>query len=391
VGLIAPNLHALLTGSTSGYGGAELDMKHIAEALAQWDWKPVILTQTRDEVPLREWNGMPVRTVRPRASGADRSPVRVLALLSDLWYILRFVWALLWLPGRVWITKLAGLQSLLVMVVGRWRGIPVVFRLGHDGETDPDHVREVCFQGQGRLARAFLARLPGCAAVLAQTRVQADLLRRRLGIEATVIHNAHPVATIVPLPPDQRGGLLWVGRGDPIKRPGLMLDVMEGLAGSDLRMIMPPSGRHGDLSAEIAARAATMPAVTLIPGLPHGEVQAEFARARVFVMTSAGEGLPNVMLEALKHGTPIVSTVVNPDGLLTTGEPTAGGPAAPGWCVGEDPAALTRALGILMTDADLWAASSAAARQLALDEFDLAAIGEQYDELLYPLLSAAHR
>jgi glycosyltransferase involved in cell wall biosynthesis len=59
--------------------------------------------------------------------------------------------------------------------------------------------------------------------------------------------------------------------------------------------------------------------------------------------------------------------------------------------VGEDPAALTRALGILMTDADLWAASSAAARQLALDEFDLAAIGEQYDELLYPLLSAAHR
>jgi glycosyltransferase involved in cell wall biosynthesis len=385
VGIIAPNLHTLLAGEKEGYGGAELDMRHITECLLAQGWHPVILTQTLAAQPLSEWCGVPVRVIRPRPAGRRRSRLRPVALLADMLYIVRFCLALLRLPGPVWITKLAGLQSLLTMIVGRLRGIPVVFRFGHDDETNPDHVAQVCFHGQARLAEEFLRRLPQCAAVLAQTYQQAELARTRLGLQTRVIPNAHPVAALTIIPPEYRTNLLWVGRADPIKRPGLLLDALDQLPPIPTRMIMPPSGLNTDLAATIAQQATLFPNLTLVPGLSHAQVQREFAQARLFLLTSSGEGLPNVLLEALKYGTPVLSMVVNPDHILRNGLPDPRGTPAPGWCVGDDPAAFIKAIRILHYHPTLLAASSRAARQLALERFDLAAVGQQYDQLLCEL------
>jgi glycosyltransferase involved in cell wall biosynthesis len=79
---------------------------------------------------------------------------------------------------------------------------------------------------------------------------------------------------------------------------------------------------------------------------------------------------------------------VNPDHILATGTPNPCDPPAPGWCLGEDatPGDIAKAIQVLLTDDQLWSASSAAARDLALQRFDLAAVGDQYDKLLCHLL-----
>lgn len=390
--IIAPNLHPLLAGESHGYGGAELDCKNILDTLLDRGWSATILTQTNNPSPLQSYRDQQVRVLTPRPSGQHRAKNPILALLQDLFYIFRFAMALARLPPGIWITKLAGLQSLLVLFLGRLRGLPVVFRFGHDGETDLDHLITECFQGRAALARRFLAELPQCATILTQTRHQAQLLQqRRPEIPPALvitIPNAHPAPPFSPRPFDPQSPILWISRGDPVKNPGLFLDALAQIDPCPpARMIMPPSGFHDRFHQSMAERAAQQPALSFLPGLPHKSIAQEYQRALLFVMTSQAEGLPNVLLEALQYGLPILTTTINPDGLLAQGLPDPHQPDPCGWCVGDDPLILAQAIQILRAHPELWTAAHHSARKTFEENFDLRRIGDTYHHLLQRLLS----
>jgi glycosyltransferase involved in cell wall biosynthesis len=98
--------------------------------------------------------------------------------------------------------------------------------------------------------------------------------------------------------------VLYLGQLHPIKRVGVLLDAFElvrrELPDAGLEVVGAPS-RHGD---DLRARAGA--GVTFRGLIPEEEKGRVFARAHVFALLSAAEGLPVTVLEALSCGTPVV-------------------------------------------------------------------------------------
>jgi glycosyltransferase involved in cell wall biosynthesis len=98
--------------------------------------------------------------------------------------------------------------------------------------------------------------------------------------------------------------VLYLGQLHPIKRIGALLDAFElvrrELPDARLEIVGAPS-RHGE-ALQVRAGAG----VTFHGLIPEEEKAAAFARAQVFALLSAAEGLPVTVLEALSCGTPVV-------------------------------------------------------------------------------------
>jgi glycosyltransferase involved in cell wall biosynthesis len=106
--------------------------------------------------------------------------------------------------------------------------------------------------------------------------------------------------------------LVAVGRLDRQKDPMLLLSAVEHLLahGREVHLLMVGDGV---MRADVEARRA-LPAlagsVTLAGALPRADIAAVLAGADVFVMSSAYEGMPIAVLEALASGLPVASTDV---------------------------------------------------------------------------------
>jgi glycosyltransferase involved in cell wall biosynthesis len=148
---------------------------------------------------------------------------------------------------------------------------------------------------------------------VAQNAFQLASCRRNHQREALVIPSCY-----VPPPHARRATLehdrvLWVGTVHDYKRPHWFLDVAERLPQRRFVMIGGPSVggerlKPGYFEA-VRSRAARLPNVEFTGFLPLEEVERWFDRARLLVLTSVYEGMPNVFLQAWARGVPTVATV----------------------------------------------------------------------------------
>lgn len=157
---------------------------------------------------------------------------------------------------------------------------------------------------------------PRAAALVAQTQATADWMRRRAP-RTRIATIANPVLlpmtisdpVIQPetlLQPDERL-LLWVGRMDEAKRPGVMIDAFIAVADTmpDWRLVMLGDGPLREALQAHAIQAGLEHRITL-PGFA-GNLGAWYGRADIYVMTSSYEGFPNSLLEAMAHGTAAIA------------------------------------------------------------------------------------
>ena len=195
---------------------------------------------------------------------------------------------------------------------GERTGVPVVITVhGHDikdlAVADPQW-RALVVEAMER-----------AAAVIA---VSQDLAARvqQLGIPENRIRTIpNGVDSEVFVPDFSRQGgkdgwrLLYVGRFDPAKGLGVLLEAMGQLRrqGRNLSLELiggnPATGTDAQFR-EQAVQLGLEEWVEFVDELPWSELPARMRQADLFVLPSFSEGLPLVLLEALSCGLPIVST-----------------------------------------------------------------------------------
>jgi glycosyltransferase involved in cell wall biosynthesis len=187
----------------------------------------------------------------------------------------------------------------------------------------------------------------------------ARVLRMYHGVDAD---HVQPLGARAPLA-GRPARVLSVGRLRAKKGFGTLIEACARLrdAGLDLRTEIVGYGPERDRLGAAIVERGLRDAVALTGRLDHDEVLRRYAGADLFVLPCKvladgdRDGIPNVLLEAMATGLPVVSTAVSgiPE-LISDGE--NGLLVAP-----EDPAALAAAIERLLADAGLGARQGAAA------------------------------
>lgn len=106
--------------------------------------------------------------------------------------------------------------------------------------------------------------------------------------------------------------IVWVGRIDRQKNPALLIDAFAAVAGqyADVRLVMIGDGNlRPEIEAQIAA-AGLHDKVRLLGALVAGEVAEWMKIGDLLALSSAYEGMPRCVVEALGSGMPVATTDV---------------------------------------------------------------------------------
>lgn len=235
------------------------------------------------------------------------------------------------------------------------------------------------------LRRAILATLARADRLFALTGATRAFLERAVGARAVrYVPNFVDLADFSAMPDRfRRTGpveVLYVGW--IIEAKGLLelLEAARRLPGARVTLVGPVQEEF--LARLRPALDAAADRVRLLPPRPRPELIRLYAEADVFVLPTWREGFPNVVLEAMAAGLPIVAT---PVGAI----PDAVGDGREGLLVPpRDPDALAAALAKLVADPALRRAMGARARARVEAEFSretvLDRLGALYDELAPP-------
>ena len=224
---------------------------------------------------------------------------------------------------------------------------------------------------------------------VAVSRSVAELHREKCGIDVedmAVIYNGVDIPESCPVRlsrQDSEFRILFVGRLTPQKRPHNLLRAVasfpEQLRKRTFVDFLGEGVLRGSLEHDISM-AGLSKNVRL-----HGQqtnVTEWMTRADVLALPSAWEGLPNVVLESMAHGLPVVATAVDGLGeLIESGET--------GWLVPpNDVAALAHHLTLVSDDSELRSAVARRAFEAVQQRFHWDTTILSFDKLLSELLNS---
>lgn len=114
--------------------------------------------------------------------------------------------------------------------------------------------------------------------------------------------------------PEQSSGLrvISVSRLIPIKHPHTMLSAFTKMRGREDTLSVVGDGRLRQQLSDRVRQAQLLSSVSLRGVIPRDEVYRSLGESDVFITTSAGEGLPVAMLEAMACGVPVVASDIAP-------------------------------------------------------------------------------
>lgn len=219
-----------------------------------------------------------------------------------------------------------------LLAARRRTGPRLIFQCSLDTELNGEFRRANPFRGA--LFEIGVRRADGR---FAMSETQRRLYKNR-GLDCALYRNLVLPRTTPPPPKDL--DLLWIARGQAIKRPHHFLDLAEALPSARCAMICPRE--DAALFQSVEARATRLANVEFHEHVPYREAQTLFDRAEIFVNTSAWEGFANAFIQAGQGGAAILSLSVNSDDVLTRFDA--------GVCAGDDPARLLAAARELLDD-----------------------------------------
>ncbi len=324
------------------YGGAELQAAGLAGRLAARH-RVHVFTRDGGEALADLWSRSGVR-IHSRPSYPF--PLRPAAdLASGLESLRRFRSEI-----DVLLAYQAYIDGLMGALARRFLGLPLAIWIRGEEEVRPE------LSLKSRLLSARILAASDC--VIAQSprlRILAEsLLPPAPGADRfrTIPNGVDPADP----GEEERHGILFVGRLVSRKGVEFLLDAVERLGGAPLTIVGDGPKRRG-----LERRARGLP-VRFLGSLPPEEVRRRLKEAMILVLPAVqGEGVPNVLLEAMACGTPVVAT--DGGGVPDLVEDGRTGLLVPP----RDAPRLAEALGRLLEDADLRARLSAGGRGVAAD------------------------
>lgn len=302
---VSMTIYPVLHGGTAieQVGGAEMQQVQIARLLRRLGHEVCFVTEDHGQPDGEVIDGCAVyKAYAPRAGLPG----------------LRFIhprWTGIWRALRraradVYYLRAAGHVLGMLALLARRQSLRYVYAAASDADFVPD-------QELIRLARdrwLFRFGLRRADAVIVQTIAQQERLRREYGRNGIIIPNFLDLAPVT-LPETARTEILWVGRLASVKRPMLFVELARRLPQLRFTMIGPPASGEAGLYEQVAAAAAGVGNLRFLGFQPPARVEEHFDRCRTLVSTSETEGFPNVFLQAMRRGIPIVS-FVDPGGMI---------------------------------------------------------------------------
>jgi glycosyltransferase involved in cell wall biosynthesis len=184
--------------------------------------------------------------------------------------------------------------------------------------------------------------------------------------------------------PNSAGPVVTVARLSPEKDVANLIRATAVAANvvPDLRVEVAGDGPCLDDLKRLAAELGIVGRVTFLGEV--GDVRALLARARMLVLPSRSEGIPLTVLEAMACGLPVVATRVG--GLPEVVEQEVTGLLVPP----ADPSALSDAIVAIWNDRETGDQMGRAARQRAIQRFDVHRMVAQYEALYDEAASDDH-
>jgi glycosyltransferase involved in cell wall biosynthesis len=301
----------VLLSTSLGMGGADRQVLHLARALLAHDYEVHLVSMT----PLEEMGlqalteGLPIVSLEMKRGQADRRAFQQLVRLLQSWK-----------PHLL--TSFMYHANLLGRLAGRWAGVPLI-------------VTSIRSEQTGSAARDWLMRstnwMDQCCTTnseqVASSLATRGLLRRD---KVKVIPNGVDVDAFASAPelrckiredlklaPSE---FVWlaVGRLLPQKDYPTLLTAFQPLAGAGARLLIAGRGPLLESLQQQVQQLGTSSEVTFL-GV-RDDVPELLAAADGFVLSSAWEGMPNVVMEALAAGKPVVATHVGGVGELVENE-----------------------------------------------------------------------
>ncbi len=293
---VAPKAYPLFNPAAEGvFGGAEVDMYHLATELAK-DERFAVHCVVADygQERAEQWEGVNV----VKGVYFDNHPLRA---AFRLWGILKGI------DADIYFAKTFSPGVPLLAYYCRRHRCHFVYRTASQKESDRTFLQE-----KPLLGKWCIRALRGASHIFSQNRVDADNLKRLFGLETQVVPNGHRLPAMEDRPRDI---ILWSGRSAAEKGAGRFLDLAEQFPDLSFVFICQRATRDAGYD-ELTERVQRLPNVQHIPRVPFRQMNDYFLRARVLVNTSDTEGFPNAFIEAAECGCPILSYKVNPDQFL---------------------------------------------------------------------------
>ncbi len=282
------------------FGGAEIQSYLIGQEMAKRGWEVHYTCRDVGQKRVERVNGGRVHKF------PDPPDVRLLWRLFDG---LTKVWTLLHINTDIYYQRGAGALSGYVRIASWLKGNKFVFATAHIDDCNPDSPRLEALSFVERLLYRLGLRFAD--AVVCQADYLKMAIEKEFGSECEVIRPGHPApkGRIKKAKPPI---VAWVGNLRVEKRPEDFIELAGRMEKTSAKFVMVGGGEDEEKLRKLAERAG----VEFLGHVPLEDVNQLLCKASLLVNTSYGEGFPNVFLQAWLRETPVVTSGIDPDGLI---------------------------------------------------------------------------